>query len=540
MFIKLKNIFKAAFYVAKITQIKNKKLKILLSVVLSNIVVFLDLLIIVSIGSILTNSVNYENKFVLTVLDIVLSNKYVLPFIVILRFIFVFLDGFNIDFLVIQVKENLKSTILSKLFNEGNYSTADILFYINGVTQHVATFFRTIAKLLNALTQSLTLIVYLLLTSPEAIITFFIGSLLLVYPSYKLLMLGKKYSHFFYTETQKLNKGVQKIVENMFLIKILKTSEVEFTKFKTLLKNLKSVQIKNQIYGSINSAIPSFLVLIILSVVISFTKYVKYLTIDFVGIVLKLFTTLSAFNNTLALTFNSYVHVEKLYSLDKNMKFDFQKNIIASEKENYIVKFTDVNFKYFNSNKLIFKNLNLQISINSHTIITGPNGSGKSTLLGLIAGLYFPESGKITTSFNKVGYVGVVPLIIPGTLKENLLYGNKNDIEDKELLNWIIQFELFENINIKTLNLAVDNKSLSSGQMQKISFIRALLSKPDLLILDESTSNLDTASKVLVSKILEKQNLTIINSTHNKEDFNYESELQLIINNEERSVVLKN
>ena len=57
------------------------------------------------------------------------------------------------------------------------------------------------------------------------------------------------------------------------------------------------------------------------------------------------------------------------------------------------------------------------------------------------------------------------------------------------------------------------------GQMQKISFIRALLSGLDILILDESTSNLDTDSKKIIYNILKKETITIINSTHNPEDF---------------------
>ena len=66
------------------------------------------------------------------------------------------------------------------------------------------------------------------------------------------------------------------------------------------------------------------------------------------------------------------------------------------------------------------------------------------------------------------------------------------------------------------------------GQMQKISFIRALLSNIDILILDESTSNLDQATKETIFKILNKANLTIINATHNPEDLiNYDYHLNI-------------
>ena len=63
--------------------------------------------------------------------------------------------------------------------------------------------------------------------------------------------------------------------------------------------------------------------------------------------------------------------------------------------------------------------------------------------------------------------------------------------------------------------------------MQKIAFIRAILSKPDLLLLDESTSNLDNKSKLLVYKILDSLNITIVNSTHSSDELiNYDKEIR--------------
>jgi ATP-binding cassette subfamily B protein AbcA/BmrA len=74
--------------------------------------------------------------------------------------------------------------------------------------------------------------------------------------------------------------------------------------------------------------------------------------------------------------------------------------------------------------------------------------------------------------------------------------------------------------------------------MQKISFMRALLNDSEILLLDEATSNLDTESKKLVFNILKTKNITIINSTHNKEDFEFDSELVIQIDNEKRILLL--
>jgi ABC-type bacteriocin/lantibiotic exporter with double-glycine peptidase domain len=80
----------------------------------------------------------------------------------------------------------------------------------------------------------------------------------------------------------------------------------------------------------------------------------------------------------------------------------------------------------------------------------------------------------------------------------------------------------------------VSNRSLSSGQLQKVSFIRSLLNESNLLLLDESTSNLDTESKKLIFEILNSKKITIINSTHNIEDFNYDNHIKISLKNGKR------
>ena len=145
--------------------------------------------------------------------------------------------------------------------------------------------------------------------------------------------------------------------------------------------------------------------------------------------------------------------------------------------------------------------------------------------------MYYPSSGKINIQSNETAYVSAYPMIIKDTLKNNLLYGNESlKISDKELIDYIYTFELFKNFKVQDLNKNVSNKTLSSGQMQKIAFIRALISSPKILFLDESTANLDTDSKKIVKKLLSNRSFTIINSTHNLEDFkNYDYLVELSV-----------
>ena len=134
----------------------------------------------------------------------------------------------------------------------------------------------------------------------------------------------------------------------------------------------------------------------------------------------------------------------------------------------------------------------------------------------------------------------MIPLIFSDTLKNNLVYGTKTQVSDEEIINLVNDFKLFNESNDVDLNIEVNNKSLSSGQMQKISFIRAILSKVDVLVLDESMSNLDTKTKQLIYSILKKLNLTIINSTHSIENLDYDNHFEIQIDEDMRKITKQN
>ena len=120
-----------------------------------------------------------------------------------------------------------------------------------------------------------------------------------------------------------------------------------------------------------------------------------------------------------------------------------------------------------------------------------------------------------------------MPLILDGTIRENLNYGSADNNSDEKLIELVKLFDLF-NGEDTDLNMKVNNKSLSSGQM-KISFIRVILADIEILFLDESTSNLDINSKNKIYSVLQNMNITIVNSTHSKDEFRYDFHLHIEI-----------
>ena len=108
-------------------------------------------------------------------------------------------------------------------------------------------------------------------------------------------------------------------------------------------------------------------------------------------------------------------------------------------------------------------------------IITGPNGSGKSTLLGLASSIFYPSSGKVFTNTEKFGYIGPNPLIFTKSLRENILYGNSKNISDEAITYQLKELDLFKEEENYNLEKQISNTALSSGQMQKLAFVRPFI-----------------------------------------------------------------
>ena len=530
---KFKKIFQEVIYISRVTKVSKKKIRLLFSVLLSNITVFFDILIILVFAYLLGGEGNEESAYFIFIKFIV-DNIYLLPFIVLFRTVVVLVEKVNIHDLQLHVERNLKAYVLTEVYKKGNYSIADATFYTNALSGHLSYFYGALAGIVNNIIQIIAYSSFLLLTDFETISAFAIGGIILFFPTRYLLLKSRIYMHQSWTYNQEVGRDIQRVIQNLFLIKILKTSEYELNLYKKSLLSLQVSQFRNLAYGTINSLLPNFLTVFTISTLVAFFNFASAITLEFLGITLRLVQTIGNTNNTLNMLVNSSVHIEKFMEFEDNkLKVDDSYYNIDIEKK-FAVSIQDVDFKYFNSDEFIFKNINIQFEKGKHTVLTGANGSGKSTLLGIISQIFYPENGTIDIFTNKIGYVGVTPLIIDGSLKENLLYGNKNEyVSDEKLLGILDTFNLFENQEYD-LNFQVTNRTLSSGQMQKISFMRALLADSELLLLDESTSNLDVKTSNMIFNILKEKDITIINSTHNHQEFDYDNHVKIEYEEEKR------
>ena len=163
--------------------------------------------------------------------------------------------------------------------------------------------------------------------------------------------------------------------------------------------------------------------------------------------------------------------------------------------------------------KKIFSNINFEISSGSSVSITGPNGSGKTTLMRIISGLINPTEGNVTyynndsklenrDKFSHLGLVGpYLELYDDLTAMENMQFFSKM----KRISNHKnIIFELLEKMNLAGQETELV-KNYSSGMKQRLKYVFALLDSPEILLLDEPTSNLDKEGINTVYEIMENQ-----------------------------------
>lgn len=182
------------------------------------------------------------------------------------------------------------------------------------------------------------------------------------------------------------------------------------------------------------------------------------------------------------------------------------------------VEYKHINFSYDDGVKIL-DDINFTIQPGESVAIVGPTGAGKSTLVNLLSRFYNPDSGQILVDGNDLQQMTIHSLrtqmgvmmqdsfIFKGTIMDNIRYGNMNASDEQVIEaaktvcahDFIMQME-------KGYQTEVNERGsrLSAGQRQLISFARALLADPRILILDEATSSIDTETEILLQRGLYK------------------------------------
>ena len=174
------------------------------------------------------------------------------------------------------------------------------------------------------------------------------------------------------------------------------------------------------------------------------------------------------------------------------------------------VEFRDVSFRYPDGEETVLEHFNLKIPFGTNLAIVGETGAGKSTLASLICRFYEPTEGQVLIDgrdarersqlwlHSAIGYVLQTPHLFSGTIRENLLVGNPaaTDEEIDRALELVSARELVGHLeNGLDTEVGEGGDLLSTGEKQLLSFARAILADPRILILDEATASVDTITE---------------------------------------------
>ena len=280
-----------------------------------------------------------------------------MPVFIILRFFSIYLEKVITTKLQNDIERNLRIYLVEEVFDRGNVSTSDAYYYVMTLCSQVGSFYATLAAFFGSIIQIIAFTTYLLFTNLETVFIFSIGSLLLFFPTLYLTKLGRKYAHNSYTYGQNISKNLEKTLENIFLIKILQQVKNEILAFDKNLIEFYKYRLNDIKVGTISSIMPNFFTLFSLSILLIFFDFVKFLTLDFIGILLRLFQSLGLFNKKVHLVSSFHVYLEKLYEIEKNKELTFSSNYQYKQDKNsnFAIKFEDVDFKYLGSQDFLLK-----------------------------------------------------------------------------------------------------------------------------------------------------------------------------------------
>ena len=339
-------------------------------------------------------------------------------------------------------------------------------------------------------------------------------------------------------EVANLNSFVQERVTGMNVLQLFAREKIELEKFKQINERHKKAWLKTVWYNSIFFPVAEIFSSLTLGLVVWYggmntildnTASIGELT-AFIMMIPMLFRPLNQIANKFNTLLMGMVAAERVFNIldtDSLIQDRGSKNADIIDGK---IKYENVNFSY-NEGEKIIEDLNLEINSGSKNAIVGATGSGKSTIIKLLNRFYELDSGSIyidninikdysiSSLRRNIAFVSQDVHLFSDTILNNITLQNNNisflrvkdAAKEIEIDDFISSLPNGYNYNVKERGVG-----LSTGQRQLISFLRAYIKNPQILVLDEATSSIDTDSELLIQKAIEKitENRTSIIIAH--------------------------
>lgn len=325
-----------------------------------------------------------------------------------------------------------------------------------------------------------------------------------------------------------LSAEVQESLNNFKAIVAFNRRDYFRNRFEEVNRDNYSTSVKASIANNLFTPVYTFLSNVGQLIVLAFGIYLISTGQFTIGLLISFLAYINNFYNPLrqlaALWSNfqmalaAWDRILRILNLESNMPV---LAVTEAEPNAPLIAFRDVSFTYPNG-KEVLHHINFNLQKGKTYAFVGPTGGGKTTTASLIARLYDTTKGEVLLNgrdirtytpeerVKKIGFILQEPFLFSGTVRENILYGNEefHACENCEL-NTVLRDTGLEMLmqrfdeGLETI-VDVSGDGISLGQKQLIAFMRTVLRKPDLLILDEATANIDTVTEKLLEDILQK------------------------------------
>jgi len=322
-----------------------------------------------------------------------------------------------------------------------------------------------------------------------------------------------------WTSTQ--NSFVQERLAGMSLIQVFNREEAEFKKFDTINIELKKALLKTVFIFSLFFPVVELISSLFIGFILFYGGFIKSTPgviiafIQFINMLIRPLRQIAdRFNNIQ----RGIVGAERVLGVMDEDQAMPNNGTIAKDHFDGKIEFEKVHFAY-DEKQEVLKGIDFKVNPGETVAIVGATGAGKSTIISLITRLYDINSGKIMLDgvdirdyelYNLRSHIGVVlqdVFLFHGSIFENLTLGDE-DITLENIKKAAREIEVDEFIeklpNGYDYVVSERGSSISLGQRQLLSFLRAYLSDPKILILDEATSSIDHESEKLIQRATEK------------------------------------
>ena len=541
----------------------NEKRALIYNVIFSVINTFLELISIATIvylllvisGQNLTESkISVVFNNILPQDSLIISSAILMITVVIVKTVFQILFSYFQERTSQNVQKRINNTLFIKFINSKyenyiNESSPRIVRMLSQEATKIGN--QLVSPFISIINESFLLVfvsTFIFIYDPLLGLVVYLVSLLLIfsfskYISSRIHSLGKIVAD----NSNNRIKNITEAYRSFDLIKMYNFQSSFIDRYKSYTEKITDGSFKFMFYAKLPKSIFElfiFLLLFALILVLYLSKnnhlLISYLSILAVS-VYKIIPSLNKMSSSLQ---SVQYFVSPFAELVELLKTKVNDPNIINANPFELIKYKNLSFAYSKKNKF-FESINFEITKNDFIGIYGPSGSGKSTFIKIICGLLTPERWNIIIDdklvnknilHNYFSYVPQDPFILDENIFINISFNfNEDQIDKEKVFEVLKKVELFDKFKDKfNDSLGENGIKVSGGQKQRIAIARALFFDKKVIILDESTSNLDPKTEIKILDLLRDLNklITIIFVSHKQNSLVHCNRLYEIINNE--------